>query len=75
MGAFEVTFCIKCFQVKLSVWYAVLSTVCPHHSLRLDDDADLEMYTFSEFGTVLIKQLKCSPDGFFQMALQLTYYR
>eukprot|EP00094_Tigriopus_californicus_P009154 TCALIF_08825-PA protein Name:"Similar to Cha Choline O-acetyltransferase (Drosophila melanogaster)" AED:0.27 eAED:0.27 QI:137/0.87/0.77/1/0.87/0.88/9/137/551 len=42
---------------------------------RLDDNADLEIFTFDGFGKDQIKSFRCSPDAFCQMVLQLTYFK
>lgn len=42
---------------------------------RLDDSADLEIFTFDGFGKDQIKSFRCSPDAFCQMVLQLTYFK
>ncbi|GAV08185.1 hypothetical protein RvY_17916 [Ramazzottius varieornatus] len=38
-------------------------------------DVDLEVMEFTQFGKDFIKSRKISPDSFFQMALQLAFYR
>ena len=38
-------------------------------------DADLEVFTFSNFGKKQIKSFQVSPDGFIQHAIQLAYYK
>lgn len=38
-------------------------------------ELDLEVIKFGTYGKSLVKQWKVPPDSFFQMALQVTYYR
>ncbi|KAF5300454.1 hypothetical protein FQA39_LY02253 [Lamprigera yunnana] len=42
---------------------------------KLTDDLDLIIYTFKKYGINFIKSNKCSPDGFIQLTLQLTYFK
>ncbi|KAF5300456.1 hypothetical protein FQA39_LY02255 [Lamprigera yunnana] len=43
--------------------------------IKLVDDLDLIIYTFKKYGLNFIKSNKCSPDGFIQLTLQLTYFK
>ena len=43
------------------------------HSLV--QDVDLEVFTFKDFGKNFVKHAKLSPDGFFQNAIQLAYFK
>ena len=43
------------------------------HSLVAD--VDLQTFIFTDFGKNVPKQLKLSPDGFIQNAIQLAYYK
>ena len=38
-------------------------------------DFDMKVFTFENYGKGLVKRCKLSPDGFVQMALQLTYFK
>ena len=38
-------------------------------------DTDIKLMMFDDFGKGFVKNCKCSPDGFIQLALQLAYYR
>lgn len=38
-------------------------------------DVEMALLPWNEFGKGLVKKLKCSPDAFMQMTLQLTYFR
>ncbi|CAL4163589.1 unnamed protein product, partial [Meganyctiphanes norvegica] len=42
---------------------------------RLVDDLDFRILRFTGFGRNYIKNSKCSPDAFIQMALQLAFFR
>ncbi|PAV86457.1 hypothetical protein WR25_15025 [Diploscapter pachys] len=42
---------------------------------ELASEVQLESITFNRFGKERIKQLRVSPDGFFQLAMQLAHYR
>ena len=42
---------------------------------RLDASADVEVFDFREYGKDFMKGVKCSPDAFCQMVLQLAYYK
>jgi carnitine O-palmitoyltransferase 1 len=44
-------------------------------SRLLIDDVDMHVYRHSEFGKGLAKKHRVSPDAFFQMTLQLAYFR
>jgi choline O-acetyltransferase len=37
----------------------------------LDNDADLEVFEFTEYGREFMKSCKCSPDVWLQLALQV----
>lgn len=41
----------------------------------IKDNIDVATLPFNSFGKGAIKNFKCSPDGFVQMAIQLTYYK
>ncbi|KAL7750926.1 hypothetical protein RI367_003505 [Sorochytrium milnesiophthora] len=45
------------------------------HAHKLIADSDIGVLIFREYGTDFIKKAKMSPDAFFQMAMQLAYYR
>ena len=36
-------------------------------------DLDMKVLDFQEFGKEAVKRLKCSPDSFIQMGIQLTF--
>lgn len=38
-------------------------------------DVDLRLMMFDDYGKGFMKKVKCSPDAFIQMALQLAYFR
>ncbi|XP_076674709.1 carnitine O-acetyltransferase-like isoform X2 [Andrena cerasifolii] len=42
---------------------------------KLSEDIDMECFTFDEFGTKAIKQIKLSPDSFIQIAMQVAFYK
>ena len=42
---------------------------------RLDNNVDLEVFTFTGYGKEFIKSCRCSPDSWLQMSLQLTVFR
>ncbi|XP_043209713.1 choline O-acetyltransferase-like, partial [Amphibalanus amphitrite] len=42
---------------------------------RLIDDLDFLVLRFPEYGKNFIKSVRCSPDAYLQLALQLAYYR
>ena len=42
---------------------------------RLDASADVEVFDFQDYGKDFMKGVKCSPDAFCQMVLQLAYYK
>ncbi|EDV28147.1 uncharacterized protein TRIADDRAFT_20587 [Trichoplax adhaerens] len=42
---------------------------------KLAKDVDLRAIVFDAFGANLVRSYKLSPDGFFQIAMQLAYYR
>ncbi|CAD5217108.1 unnamed protein product [Bursaphelenchus xylophilus] len=48
---------------------------CYDMTVERTKDMDLASILFRDFGKEQIKKLKCSPDGFMQMAIQLAYYR
>jgi carnitine O-palmitoyltransferase 1 len=48
---------------------------CFAENKTLVADIDLRLLYFNQFGKGLMKKIKCSPDGFIQLALQLAYYR
>jgi len=64
-------------ELKFNVDNIILSDI--HNSSQAIDSAitDLEMraFTLKSFGKDFIKSHKLSPDGFIQVAFQLTYYR
>ena len=39
------------------------------------DDIQINVCAFEEFGKGLIKEMRVSPDGFIQQALQLAYFK
>ena len=39
------------------------------------EDLDFYVYRFPGYGKELIKSVKCSPDAYIQLALQLAYFR
>ncbi|XP_023326826.1 LOW QUALITY PROTEIN: choline O-acetyltransferase-like [Eurytemora carolleeae] len=41
----------------------------------LNDENDLEVFRFQEYGKDFIKSSRCSPDAWLQLSLQLTIYR
>ena len=43
------------------------------HISRLVSDLDMKVLDFQEFGKEAVKRLKCSPDSFIQMGIQLTF--
>jgi len=42
---------------------------------RLDTSADVEVFDFQDYGKDFMKGVKCSPDAFCQMILQLAYFK
>lgn len=42
---------------------------------RIVKNLDFVVYKFDNYGKTFIKQQKCSPDAFIQVALQLAFYR
>ena len=44
-------------------------------TVSLMEDVDLQVMTFEDFGKDVPKRFKLSPDGFFQNAIQLAYYK
>ncbi|XP_066204893.1 choline O-acetyltransferase isoform X1 [Saccopteryx leptura] len=42
---------------------------------RIVNNLDFLVYKFDNYGKTFIKQQKCSPDAFIQVALQLAFYR
>ncbi|KAH7704349.1 CRE-CPT-6 protein, partial [Aphelenchoides avenae] len=48
---------------------------CYEEYQPIKDDIDVATLVFNCFGKGAIKNFKCSPDGFVQMALQLTYFK
>ncbi|KAK0401224.1 hypothetical protein QR680_015653 [Steinernema hermaphroditum] len=48
---------------------------CVEEYSLLRDDVDLAATVFTDFGKGRIKEGKCSPDAFLQMAIQLANYR
>ncbi|CAL8075468.1 unnamed protein product [Calicophoron daubneyi] len=55
--------CLAAMEASLSV------------ARELADAIDLVVVRFTDFGRDLIKKVKCSPDAFVQMALQLAYMK
>ena len=41
----------------------------------LDNNVDLEVFTFTGYGKEFIKSCRCSPDSWLQMSLQLVMFR
>ena len=41
----------------------------------LDNNVDLEVFTFTGYGKEFMKSCRCSPDSWLQMSLQLTMFR
>ena len=41
----------------------------------LIEDTDIKLMNFSKYGKGFVKNCRCSPDGFIQLALQLAYFR
>ena len=39
------------------------------------EDLDFFVYRFPGYGKEFIKSVKCSPDAYIQLALQLAYFR
>ncbi len=58
---------VRTFSQSLQHW--------PQESLGvldgLDNDADLEVFEFTEYGREFMKSCKCSPDVWLQLALQV----
>ncbi|KNC80303.1 hypothetical protein SARC_07338 [Sphaeroforma arctica JP610] len=48
---------------------------CKAEIIAAGEDLELNVFSFDKFGKDRIKKVKCSPDGFIQMAFQLAYYR
>ncbi|KAI4550090.1 hypothetical protein MJT46_018816 [Ovis ammon polii x Ovis aries] len=50
---------------------------CTEHLLKhiIVKNLDFTVYKFDDYGKTFIKQQKCSPDAFIQVALQLAFYR
>lgn len=42
---------------------------------RLNQNTDLEVYRFNDYGANFVRARNCSPDSYVQMALQLSYYK
>ncbi|KAK4881446.1 hypothetical protein RN001_004765 [Aquatica leii] len=42
---------------------------------KLVNDLDMQMYTHEKYGSEFIKSLKCSPDAYVQLLLQLAYFK
>ena len=47
----------------------------PSSAPRLIDDLDFLVLRFPDYGKNFIKSVRCSPDAYLQLALQLAYYR
>ena len=45
------------------------------HVDSLDNDVDLEVFNFTNYGKEFIKSARCSPDAWLQMSLQLCIYQ
>jgi hypothetical protein len=48
---------------------------CYVEQVERSNDLDAQSIMFTDFGKEKIKKANCSPDAFFQMALQLTNYK
>ena len=48
---------------------------CLSSLFRLVKDVDLDVMEFDRYGKDFIKSRKLSPDSYFQMAIQLAFYR
>lgn len=48
---------------------------CYDNYIELRLDVDSVSTIFTDWGKGRIKETRCSPDAFFQMAIQLAYYR
>ncbi|KAI6222521.1 Cpt-6 [Aphelenchoides besseyi] len=48
---------------------------CYSSATQLINDVDMASMVFDEWGKGRIKKVKCGPDGFFQMAIQLAYFK
>ena len=46
-----------------------------NHIYKLTSNLDLQLFQFKNFGKNVPKALKISPDAFFQVSLQLAYWR
>ena len=64
-----------CWMLSLPLVSVDNHLTCWLSPFRIVTDTQITVFTFDDFGKDLIKQFHLSPDGFIQMALQLTFYR
>uniref|UniRef100_A0A5S6QB24 carnitine O-palmitoyltransferase n=1 Tax=Trichuris muris TaxID=70415 RepID=A0A5S6QB24_TRIMR len=64
-------------RLKWDLPYECCSVIrnCVAEARKLMSDVEMALMVYKEFGKGFMKKCGTSPDGFIQMALQLTYYR
>lgn len=68
---------LNCHSLQWNIDMKILNEIrrVKNQSDRLIADVDFHVLQFQEFGKDFIKKQKISPDGFIQLALQLTYFK